>query len=139
MNFTKLQQLRLSTVFLEFPVSVVQGTYRSCLQPSLNTVEMEGMVADAPSNSAFLARSGCLIRLALNTEIHDVVSANGTVINDNIPSPERNGIPLLDLEFLLFGAFAVCAVCTFGCVAHFDVRHAVCCAIVYYDRSFFVK
>lgn len=99
---------------------------------------MEGMVADAPSNSAFLARSGCLIRLALDTEIHDVVSANGTVINDNIPSPERDGIPLLDLEFLLFGALAVCGVCTSGRVAHFDVGHAVCRAIVDFDRAFFV-
>lgn len=28
------------------------------------------------------------------TEIHDVVPADGTIVYDNIPSPQRNRIPL---------------------------------------------
>src|SRR6478735_4863749 len=29
-----------------------------------------------------------------HTEVHDVITANSTVINDNIPCPESYGIPL---------------------------------------------
>lgn len=34
-----------SAVLLELPVSVVQGTYLSRLQPARNAVEMEGMLS----------------------------------------------------------------------------------------------
>jgi hypothetical protein len=29
------------------------------------------------------------------TEIHDVISADGAVVDDDIPGPECNGVPLL--------------------------------------------
>lgn len=44
-------------------------------------------VADTPGNSTLLTRSGSLVGLALNAEVHDVVSANGTVVDDDVPSP----------------------------------------------------
>jgi len=59
------------------------------------------MVAYAPRDCALLAGSGRLVGLTLDTQVHDVVSADGAVIHNNIPCPKRNSIPLLDLEFLL--------------------------------------
>jgi hypothetical protein len=57
---------------------------------------MESMIANAPGDCAFLARGRRLIGLALDTEIHDVVSADGAVVYNNVPGPESNGIPLQD-------------------------------------------
>lgn len=51
-------------------------------------------VADAPGDGALLARSRSLVCLALDAEVHDVVTANGTVINDNVPCPESYCVPL---------------------------------------------
>lgn len=44
-------------------------------------------VANAPGDSALLTRSGSLVGLALNAEIHDVVAANSAVVDNDIPSP----------------------------------------------------
>jgi len=62
---------------------------------------MESMVADSPGDGAFLAGSRSLVGLTLDTVVHDVISADGTVVDDNIPSPQSNGIPLLDFKALL--------------------------------------
>ena len=56
--------------------------------------EQSSYVANSPSNSTFLARSGSLIRLAVNAEVHDVISADGAVVDDDIPSPESDRVPL---------------------------------------------
>lgn len=42
-----------------------------------------------------------MVGLTLDAEIHDVVSADSTVVDDDVPRPQGNGIPLLDLESLL--------------------------------------
>jgi hypothetical protein len=70
-------------------------------------MKMEGMIANTPCNGTFFTGSACLICLALNAEVHYVVSANCTIINHNIPCPEGNGIPFLDFEpFNLLGGSA---------------------------------
>jgi len=83
-----------------------------------------------------------------HTQVHDVVSANGTIIDNDIPSPEGYGVPLgersvsrsemapkvalylLDLKLLL----AVTGVLRYGLafgrgarsgILHFHVRHDV--------------
>lgn len=76
----------LSTIFLELPVPVVQGTDLSRSQPSRNAVEMKGVltdelasyvnkteklegaiyIADTPGYGAFFCCSGTLIRLAFD-------------------------------------------------------------------------
>jgi hypothetical protein len=61
-----------------------------------------------------------------HTEVHDVITANSTVINDNIPCPESYGIPLLDLKLLLaLDALAVRALSLLGDrrIAHLNVGH----------------
>jgi len=90
-----------ATVLLEFPVSVVQGADLAGLQPSGDAVEVEGMIADPPSNSAFFARRRSLVGLTFDAEIHDVISADGTVVDDDVPGPQGHGIPLLHFEPLL--------------------------------------
>ena len=61
-------------------------------------MEMEGMVADAPGDCALLVAR--LIGLALKARVHDVVPADGTVVDVNVPSPESNSIPLFDFKNL---------------------------------------
>lgn len=41
-------------------------------------------ITDTPCHCAFFASSRCLIGLAFNTKIHDMVPADGTVVNNNI-------------------------------------------------------
>jgi len=98
----------LSTILLELPVSVVEGADLTRLQPAGNAVEMESVITNTPGNGALLARSGCLVCLTLDTEIHNVIPADSTVIDDDVPSPQSNGIPLLDFESLLVICSTIC-------------------------------
>lgn len=91
----------LPAVFLEFPVPVIQGTHRPCLEPSRNAMEVKGVIANTPSNCALLAGRRGLVRLTFDTQIHYVIAADGAVIHNNIPRPKSNGVKLLHLESLL--------------------------------------
>lgn len=97
---------RLSAVLLELPVSVVERADLAGLEPTRDAVEVEGVIADAPSHSALFAGGRCLVGLAFDAEVHDVISTDGAVVDDNVPRPQRYGVPLLDLETLLL---ALCA------------------------------
>ena len=88
------------SVLLELPFFVVKGTHRSSLQPSRNAMEVEGMVALTPGRRAVSLAFRHLRSLAVDAGLHDVVLANGTVINMDIPSPESDSIPFLDFEAL---------------------------------------
>lgn len=88
-------------VLLEFPLSVVQRANLTRFQPSRDAVEVKRVIAHTPGNSAFLRRVRALIRLALDTKVHDVISANGTVVHHNVPSPQSHRAPLLDFKPLL--------------------------------------
>jgi hypothetical protein len=76
-----------TTVLLKLPVSVVQRAHLPGLQPSRDAVEMEGVVADAPGNSAFFASCRSLVCLAFDAQVHDMVSADGAVVDNDIPGP----------------------------------------------------
>jgi len=39
--------------------------------------------------------------LTIDAQIHDVVSADGAVVNDDVPGPESYRVPLLYFESLL--------------------------------------
>ena len=63
-------------------------------------MEVEGVIADAPSLVAFLLRVGNLVSLTVHAGLHDVISADSTVINMDVPCPKRHSIPFLYLESL---------------------------------------
>ena len=81
-------------ILLEFPLSVVQQTHLPCFEPARDAVEVESMVTDAPCHGALFRSSGPLVGLAFYAKIHNVVPADGTVINHSIPGPEGYCIPL---------------------------------------------
>lgn len=94
-------------------------------------MEMESMVANTPCHSALLTSGRRLVGLAFNAKVHDVVSANGAVVDDNVPSPKSNGIPLLHLKLLLAldsltaGAFDLLGDGARR-IAHLDIGHDEC-------------
>jgi len=88
-------------ILLELPIPVVQGTDLSGLQPSRDTMEVEGMIAHTPSNSAFLACCTGLVCLALDTQIHDVIPADSTVVDNYVPGPQGHGIPFFNFKSFL--------------------------------------
>jgi len=90
--------LGLTAILLELPVAVIQWTHIARLQPARDAMEMERVIANTPRNRAIVAASVGLRCLALDTQVHDVVAADGTVVNHDIPRPQRHRIPLLDLE-----------------------------------------
>ncbi len=61
-------------------------------------MEVEGVIADTPSLIALLLRVGYLVGLAVHTGLHDVVSADGAVVDVDVPSPKSNGIPFFHFE-----------------------------------------
>jgi len=64
-------------------------------------VEVESVVADSPCYSALFAGCRSLVGLTFDAQIHDMVSADSTVVDDDIPGPQSYGIPLLHLKSLL--------------------------------------
>ena len=67
---------------------------RAMLVSRLLREDRQTHVAYAPGNGALLARGRRLVCLALDAEIHDVVAANGAVVDYNVPRPESYRIPL---------------------------------------------
>ena len=62
-------------------------------------MEVECVVAHTPGDCAVFI--GGLVRLAFDAGVHDVVSADGAVVNVNIPGPQCYCTPLFDLENLV--------------------------------------
>ena len=90
----------LSAVLLELPLAIVQWADLPSFEPAGDAMEVEGMVADAPCYRAILGAVRPLIRLALNAQVHDVITTDRAVVHNDVPSPQRHGIPFLDLESL---------------------------------------
>ena len=51
-------------------------------------------IADTPGDSALLARGTGLVGLTVNAQVHDVVAADGAVVDHDVPRPESDGVPL---------------------------------------------
>ena len=68
-------------------------------------MEVESVVADAPSLIALLLGVGDLVSLAIHTGLHDMVPADGAVVDVDVPGPKRHGIPLSHFKSLLCTGF----------------------------------
>lgn len=93
-----------------------------------------------------------MVGLAVYAQVHDVVAADGAVVDDDIPGPERDGVPLdvcvsygalkcaphalhaylLNLELLLSvgdvttrAGFGALDLGRSACIGHLDVGHIV--------------
>lgn len=51
-------------------------------------MEVKRMIASAPRYGAFVNSGGTLIRLALDTEIHNLIPADSAVVHLDIPAPK---------------------------------------------------
>ncbi len=61
-------------------------------------MEVEGVIAHSPSLVALFLRVGHLVRLTVHTWLHNMVPANGTVVNVNVPGPQGDSIPFFDFK-----------------------------------------
>ena len=66
-------------------------------------MEMEGVIAGSPRDVAVRFTSLLLTRLAVNTDLHEMVPANGTVILLALPLPHGHSVPFCNDELLLPG------------------------------------
>ena len=51
-------------------------------------------ITDPPRNRTLLIRRRRLVGLTFDTKIHDMVAADGAVVDYDIPGPESDGVPL---------------------------------------------
>ena len=75
---------RSSTVLLKVPLTVIKGAHLPRLEPPRDAVEVECVVAYPPCHRALLRRRRALVCLALDTQVHDVVSADRAVVHHNV-------------------------------------------------------
>ena len=75
--------------FYRFQCTIAQWTNVSLLQPSADTVHVEGMVAGSPRGNTLLARRQCVVDLTLDAQVQDVALAHCTRVLDEVPFPER--------------------------------------------------
>ena len=69
---------------MELPVLVVERAAVLLLEPPRDAVEVESVVASAPSSSAFLLSVRYLVSLAVDAGFHDVILADGAVVNGDV-------------------------------------------------------
>ena len=63
-----------------------------------DAVEVECVVAHSPCNGALLRCGWGLVGLALDAQVHDVVPADGAVVHNDVPCPQGNSVPFLNLK-----------------------------------------
>ena len=64
-------------------------------------MEVKSVVAGAPGYRALLGASLLLTGLALDADLHEVVPADGAIVDLALPLPHRHRVPLLYDEFTL--------------------------------------
>lgn len=52
-------------------------------------MEVESMITNTPSHGAFFTGGRSLIGLTLDAQVHDVIAANGAIVNDNVCKQKR--------------------------------------------------
>ena len=65
---------------------------------------MKSMITNAPSHRALITSLSPRVSLTFNAQVHDVISADGAVVDFNVPGPHGYGGPFFDFEALFFAA-----------------------------------
>ena len=86
----------------KLPLLIAQGADRAGLKPSRDAVHVEDVAATAESNRVAVHIRQLRVGLGLNGGLVELVAADGTSIRADIPTPQGDGAPLLDLEARLF-------------------------------------
>jgi len=83
----------------EFPFLVTKGAGASCLEPSLNAVQVEDVTTVAPGNrQPWVIWVPGRISLILDARLVKIVAADRACIRADGPAPHRYRAPLFDLE-----------------------------------------
>ena len=85
----------------KLPFFVAQRACTACLEPSLNTIQVEDMPTVPPSNTkSWMICISCRVCLIFNARLVQVVSANCTCICADSPGPHSHSVPLFDFKAL---------------------------------------
>lgn len=93
--------LLLLSDLLVLPGPVIQRTHLSGLEPPGDAMIMERMATHTPRGHA-ICQLFETVGLTLDTWLHQVVTADGTGVYDDVPRPEGDRGPLLHLEPFFF-------------------------------------
>ena len=63
------------------------------------------MIAHTPGLIALLFRVGDLVGLAVDAWLHDMVTADGTVVHVDVPGPEGDRVPFFHFKATSWGSF----------------------------------
>ena len=77
----------------------------ACFEPAGNAVEVERVITDTPSLVALLLRVGDLVGLTVYAGLHDMIPADGTIVDMDIPGPKGDGRPFFHFESSLRCSF----------------------------------
>ena len=69
---------------MELPVFVVERATILLLEPSRDAVEVKSVVASSPGSRALVCCVCDLVGLAIDAGLHDVILADGTVVNSDV-------------------------------------------------------
>merc|ERR1719498_374582 len=83
---------------------------------------MECMIADTPCYRALLGCRRCLVSLAFYAKVHNVVAADGAVVDHDVPCPQGNSVPLLHFKARLLRRGLCCSWCSSCCGSSFHFR-----------------
>lgn len=85
------------------PLLLAQRATIVLLDPERHAAVVKRVVALAPDDHAVLSAVNLLLafRLASQTGVHNLDSANGTGVALHVPAPHSHGVPLLQGEHLI--------------------------------------
>ena len=86
---------------MKLPFFVIKGAADSGLEPPGNAVEVERVIANSPRRGALLRCVGHRVSLAVDAGLHDVVLADGAVVNVNIYTQSCENGPQASRPLLL--------------------------------------
>ncbi len=89
----------------------MQWKWKACCEDLVSFLKgkknVRTYIADSPGYCALLISGSTLVGLAFDAKIHDMVSADGTVVDDNIPGPKGDSVPLDIYQLLMIARYTI--------------------------------